>query len=250
MRVEHMQNLNSTALVFFYTFQNLWKWKFPSHFLPWWTLRVMKNESLIIWMIVGSLKTSKYDENWTSITTALVFNRVLTGFNTLWNFIPATRSGPKTSDSVRDSVSFETFESKFSTVEKFTCAVTYTYPNASWKSYDGEASRYYIYGICGLKTSQTINGSVLQQSCDNAARQCGNNVECIRNKIVQDQQSGRYSFCPWGGFNLLVNPHPGQSAYKGRAPNFYWGRGHTSLVLLGRTTCERGTNIFGKYEFG
>lgn len=93
--------------------------------------------------------------------------------------------------------------------------MTYTYPNASWKSYDGEATRYNIYGICGLKTSQVINGSILETSCNNAASMCGNNVECIRNKVVQDQQSGRYSFCPWGGFNLLINPHPGQSAYKG-----------------------------------
>ena len=211
MGLRHMLNLNfSPAFGFCDSYESLWKWNFHWESWPWYMQKLMRKESLIIWMTVDFLKTSKYDFTLAKVNIVQVFNRVRTDSSIQWNFIPVTRNGWKYKSS-----DFSGSDSDFSTAEQFTCAVTYSYPNASWKSYDGEASRYYIYGICGLKTSQTINGSVLQQSCDNAARMCGNDVECIRNKIVQDQQSGRYSFCPWGGFNLLVNPNPGQSAYKG-----------------------------------
>ena len=111
---------------------------------------------------------------------------------------------------------------EFYTSDKFTCAVSYTYPVAAWKSWAGEATRYQIYGICGLKTTLTIAGSTLQASCQAAANRCGYDVNCVRDQVVADHQNGRYRFCSWGSFNLLVNRHPGESAYKGYNGAHVW----------------------------
>ena len=58
---------------------------------------------------------------------------------------------------------------EFYTPDSFTCAVTYSRPNAAWKSYYAEADRYYIYGMCGKKTTQKIIGSALQDSCSSVS---------------------------------------------------------------------------------
>ena len=72
---------------------------------------------------------------------------------------------------------------EFYTSDKFTCAVSYTYPVAAWKTWAGEATRYQIYGICGLKTTLKITGSTLQASCEAAASRCGYDTTCIRDKV-------------------------------------------------------------------
>ena len=54
-----------------------------------------------------------------------------------------------------------------------------------------------------------------KDSCSSAAARCGNDVVCIRDRVVDDHKSGRFSFCPWSDFDLLINPYPGYAAYYG-----------------------------------
>ena len=39
----------------------------------------------------------------------------------------------------------------------------------------------------------SVNGSILQQSCESATARCGTNTECVLDRMVADQQAGRKS---------------------------------------------------------
>ena len=60
VRFGHMLNLNfGHAFGFWNSFESLWKWSFHLESWPWYMQKLMRNESLIIWMTVDFLKTSK-----------------------------------------------------------------------------------------------------------------------------------------------------------------------------------------------
>merc|ERR1712136_416554 len=104
---------------------------------------------------------------------------------------------------------------------KYTCAVTYQMPAWGWQTWDHYNDRYRIYAICGNASSNSINGKVLQQSCENASYLCGTDEECVLDRIVADHQNGRFKFCR-DRFDLLVNPHPGPTAYYGYNGAMTW----------------------------